>query len=216
MPETPEDRTFHESNLCSMGPRPQVMTGLMLLLLREHFASADNIVHAVFRARLYTGGTAADSTGILIEENTVWTPTRAGKRPSLIIKRNGWKSIKRGTFNSQSGTSDEGHLRYTKLMRGSHTVFCVAKEGGETEVLTAETFQMLTHFGPIFRQYFKLMAFDVIEVGALGRLKEATDRYAVPITVAYGYDDSWMIREHVPVLRNVSLKTIFETYYPTE
>jgi hypothetical protein len=74
--------------------------------------------------------------------------------------------------------------------------------------------QLMIHFGPVFRKYFKLLAFDVLEVGAMGRIKEATNRYAVPITIGYGFDDTWIIREHAPPLRNISLKAIFETYYP--
>ena len=208
---TVEDLTYHESNLCSLGPRPQIMTGLLLWLLREHYADADNIIHDVFRERLYVAG---DTTGILIEDSTVWTPTRAGKRPSIIIKRQGWKSIKRGTFDNASGSDIDGNIQHTKFVRGAHTVFCVAPEGAEVETLASETFQLLVHFGPIFREYFKLMAFDVMEMGAVSTLKEATDRYVVPINVGYGFEDSWIIRQHAPSLANVSLSTIFETYYP--
>jgi len=211
----PENRLYHESNLCSMGPRPQIMTGIFLLILREHFISADNIVHAVFRDRLYKTGTDADETGILIEDATVWTPTRTGNRPAVVVKRNAWQSTKRGTFGSINGVDPEGNSRYTKIIRGSHTMFCVAKEGGEAEVLAAEVSQLFTHFGPVFRNTFKLLAFDLTEVGALSYVKEATDRYVVPITVGYGYDDTWIVRQWAPVLRNITMSTIFSTYYPT-
>lgn len=209
----PEDRTFHESNLCSLGPRPQIMTGLFLLLLREHFASADNIEHGVFRERLYTGTSdTEDSTGILIEDATVWTPTRTQKRPAIVVKRNGWKHLKRLAFAGATGLDEEGHQTYVKLWRGSHTLFCLSPEGGEAEVLAAETYRFLMHFGPIFQQNFKLLQFELVDVGSLSQIEETSKGYAVPITVTYGWDEAWIIREHVPPLRDVRLSQIFETY----
>ena len=53
MPDAPENRMFRESNLCALGPQPQIMTGLFITELRKHYASADNVEHAVFRERLY-------------------------------------------------------------------------------------------------------------------------------------------------------------------
>lgn len=209
----PEDRIYQESHLCSLGPRPQIMTGLFLSLLRDHFASADNIEHAVFRERLFTRTSdTEDSTGILIEDATVWTPTRTQKRPAIIVKRNGWKHLKRLTLDSATGKTAEGHTTYVKLWRGSHTLFCLAPNGAEAEVLTAETYRFLMHFGPVFRQYFRLLQWELVDVGSLSNVEEAIKHYAVPITVAYGWDESWLIREHVPPLRDVRLSQIFETY----
>lgn len=214
----PEDLTFRESNLCSLGPRPQIITGLFLTLLRRHFADADNIEHRVFRDRLYTQGTmlddtADDSTGILIEDATVWTPSRTGKRPSIIVKRNAWQQEKRFSFDSQATATEEGHPQYVKVWRGSHTLFCISKSGAETEILTAEAYRFLMHFSPIFRHYFNLLLFEVLEVGGLGQLDEATKRYVVPLTIGYGWSDSWTLIQHVPTIRDIRLSQIFETYY---
>lgn len=208
----PENRLYRASHLCSLGPRPQIMTALFTLLLREHFAAADNIESAVFRERLYKGGADADSTGILIEDATVWTPTRTQKRPAIIVKRNGWKHIKRLTFNSVAQTTQEGHKEYTKLWRGSHTIFCIAPHGAEAEELTREVYQFLMRFGPLFLRYFLLLMFELMEVGELHRLEESTTGYVVPITVAYGWSESWIIRRHIPALPDSRLEEIFRTY----
>jgi len=203
-----EDRTQQVSNLCSLGPRPVIMTGLMRLLLIDHFSRAENIEHDVFRQRLWKPGV---ETGILIEDATVWRPGASDKRPAVIIRRNGWRNIKVGIGNV-SGTSAEGFDQYTKYWRGSHTLFCLAKEGAEVEILAAETYRFLEHFSPIFRRYFNLLLFELMEVGGLSEIREATNRYAVPITVAYGWEDSWTLQQHVPRLKRIAMS---ELYPPT-
>lgn len=209
----PEDRTYKESNLCSLGPRPQIMTALFVTEMRKHFASADNIEHAVFRQRLFSQTTTGeDSTGILIEDATVWTPTRTEKRPAIVVRRNGWKHQKRLTTDN-TGVDEHGRTQHVKFWRGSHTLFCLAPEGAEAEILAAEAYRLLMHFGPRFRQYFKLLMFELVDVGPLSQVEEANKHYAVPITVAYAWDETWLIRQHVPPLRDVRLSQIFETYH---
>jgi len=208
----PEDRTYHESNLCTLGPRPQIMTGLFLLLLREHFASEDNIEQGVFRESLFTQTTGnEDTTGILIEDANVWTPTRTQNRPGIVVKRNGWKHMKRLTLGGKTGTVD-GNPQYVKLWRGSHTLFCISPEGGEAEILVAETYRFLMHFGEVFRSSFNLLQFELVDVGALSQIEETTKSYVVPVTVAYGWNEAWQTREHAPT--DVRLSQIFETYIP--
>jgi len=204
----PEDRTTQQSNLCSLGPRPQIMTGLFVSLLQDHFADADNIEHAVFRDRLYVAG---EETKILIEDATVWTPDRTQKRPAIIVKRNAWKHLKRYTL-ANTGVTEEGYVGHSKVWRGSHTIFCVAPKGGETETLAAETYLFLMRFGPVFRQYFQLLQFELVDIGALSQLEEDSTHYVVPITVMYGWDETWNIRQHVSPMRDVRLSRIFSTY----
>lgn len=212
----PEDRTFTESSLCSLGPRPHIMTGIFVTLLRNHFSDANNIESEVFRTRLFKTGTDADETGVMIEDATVWTPSRTGKRPAVVVRRNAWDHQKRTTFDSRAGTTAEGHGIYVKFWRGSHTIFCIANTGTETEILGAETYRMLMHFGPVFREYFKLMQLEIMQYGQLARVEEATQRFVVPITLAYGWSEQWIIREHVPPLQDVRLSQIFSTYYGDE
>jgi len=215
-----EDRTFQESNLCSLGPRPQIMTGLFITELRKHFSSADNIEHDVFRERLFTqttatATTASDTTGILIEDATVWTPTRTQNRPAIVVKRNAWKHLKRLTM-ANSGVDSDGNTQHVKFWRGSHTMFCIAPNGGEAETLAAETYRFLMHWGPFMRKYFSLLLFELVDVGPVTIVKEASNHYAVPITVAYGWSEQWTIRKHVPPLEDLRLSQLFQTYRDAE
>jgi len=203
----PEDRTgIHKTNpLCSLGPRPIIITGMIRLLLTDHFSSAENVEHKLFRERLWKKG---DDTGILIEDATVWTPSKTGNRPAVIIKRNEWKSQKAG-LNNTEGTTSEGFDKHIKFWQGSHTLFCIAKEGAEAEILAAEVYRMMLHFGPVFREYFDLMLFDLAGVGALGEIEEAGERYGVPITVNYGWSEQWLLRMHAPKLKTIGAADLF-------
>ena len=210
----PEDRRFKQTNFCSLGPRPQIMTGLFVSLLRQHFASADNIESAIFQARLFRNGPDEDgSTSVLIEDATVWTPGRTQLRPGIIIKRNGWEHQKRFTLDSTSGIDDQGNVQYTKLWRGSHTIFCIGREGAETEILVAETYRFLMHFGMVFRHYFGLLQFELLQIDALSMLEEEPENFVVPITVGYGWAESWTVQENIATLRDIRLSDIFRTYY---
>jgi hypothetical protein len=126
----------------------------------------------------------------------------------VIIRRNAWKSIKLG-INNLSGTTPTGFNEYTKFWRGSHTLFCIAKEGAEAEILAAETYRYLLHFSPVFRKYFNLLMFELVEVGGLSELEEATERYVVPITVAYGWDETWVLQLLTPRLKHIQLSGLF-------
>jgi len=207
----PEDWTSTPDTLCALGPTPQIMTSLFLTWLREHFSDSDNIEHAIFRDRLWDSEACA--TRVMIEDATVWTPEMTQRRPALLVKRNSWEHTKRFTFDSQSGTTEDGRPTYTKLWRGSHTIFAVSPEGGECEILVAETYRFLMHFGPIFRQYFNLMKFELLQVGELSMIEETSKAYACPITVAYGWQENWAIRPWGPNITDLRLSQIFETYY---
>ena len=209
-----EDRRFKQTNFCSLGPRPQIMTGLFVSLLRQHFSSADNIESAIFRERVFRSGPDEDaSTSLLIEDATVWTPGRTALRPGIIVKRNSWEHQKRFTLDSSSGVDAQGNVQYTKLWRGSHTIFCIGREGAEAEVLVAETYRFLMHFGMVFRHYFGLLMLELLEIGALAMLQEEPNNFVVPITIGYGWAETWTVQENIATLRDIRLSDIFRTYY---
>jgi hypothetical protein len=210
----PEDRLYHVTNFCSLGPRPQIITGLFCCLLQQHFASQDNIESEIFRARLFRNAPDEDGSGtLLIEDATVWTPGRTQLRPGIIVKRNSWEHQKRFTLDSASGIDTDGNVQYTKMWRGSHTIFCIGREGAETEILVAETYRFLMHFGPVFRHYFGLLMFELLEVGALSMMEEEPDNFVVPITVGYGWAETWTVQENIAVIRDIRMSDIFRTYY---
>ena len=202
----PENRLTEVNSLCELGPQPLIMTGLLRLTLLSHYSNADNIEHAVFRERLFKEG---DTTGIRIEDASVWTPTRTGKQPAIIIRRDDWKFIKKAISDSRSGTTPEGDAQYTTFWQGSHTLFCAAPSKAEAEILAAETYRYLQQFGPILRQQFGLGQFGVVQVGSLGPLEEDRTLWVVPITIGYGWAETWIIRRSIPPIQRITWGDLF-------
>ena len=79
---TPEVQIDIASALCSLGPRPILMTGLFRLLLIQHFQNASNVEHSEFGLRLRADDSSPpdglwtndDETGIMIESALRWKP----------------------------------------------------------------------------------------------------------------------------------------------
>lgn len=208
---TPDPRIAVEtvSSLLSLGPRHLVMTGAIRQILIQHFADVTNILSASLRNNVWT---ANEETGILIESATRWVPTLAEKRPAIIIKRNALRSVRLGIGNQMQGFRNlDGFSRYEKMKQCSHTCFCVANEGAEAEELGQEVYEELDHFGPLIRCELGLLRFEAVDVGTIVELEEfGRENFAVPVTVAYAYSDTWTLRQYAPLLKR------FETDFELE
>jgi len=208
----PEDRTSKVSSLCSLGMRPQLMTGVLRQLLMQHFADKDNLEEQALRAAdadlhdfLWR---ADDTTGIVIDSVTRWDPGLVERRPAVILKRNSWQNVRMGIGDRHMGMAGtNGQERYSTFMAGSHTLFCIATEGAETELLAAEVYRTLITFSPEILKSMQLHRFTVMEVSSLSKLQEATDRYVAAVTVAYAHEESWQLNLHGPVLKRLVFQT---------
>jgi hypothetical protein len=197
----PELRIEHYSNPCSFGLTPILMTGFLIQWLGEHFSRRQNVEHPELRDVLWRANTR---DGILIASITDWDPAAVEQRPAVIIKRNAWQP-ERLAIDDRLTPSPDGYEHYCVLMRGSHTIFCLAGEGGEVEILGAEVFRELLGFCSVIRRTLDLTRFGVSELGPVHELQESTENYAVPITVAYASTLTWSIEQDVPKLKRFVL-----------
>lgn len=198
----------YPSTLCSLGMRQLVMHGFLISWLRDHFARLSNLEDAFLRnARQPWLWRAGPNTGIAIESNTVWNPGLAEKVPALIVKRGAWTGRRLGINDEWlGGRSADGITRYSRMKYGSHTVFCVASSGGDVELLSSEVSRELEQFAPLIRWSLNLHRFEMIGTGAIGKLKQAADNYAVPVSVAYAFEETWGLLEHAPRLKHVDFR----------
>jgi hypothetical protein len=209
---TPEKRLGTVSALCSYGMRPHVMTGFLRQLLMTHFADPNNIEEPKIRRHVETLGTwkpadqGTDSGGILIESITRWLPNTADKRPAILIKRNSWRWMQQGIGDLAGKNDYTGESNYVGFWEGSHTVFCLAPSGVETEFLTTEVVKFLIHFSPLIRAQMDLHKFIVSEVGGVGEVQEVVQGYAVPVTVAYVAEEAWSLQPYAPRLKRIVFK----------
>jgi hypothetical protein len=182
-----------------------LVTGIFRLLLIEHFQRATNIENPDLQHLLYT---TDEATLLWITDHTRWEPEKAGKRPAIVLQRGDWNHPKTATLGGQSGTTVEGNKKYITSWVGSHQIRCAAPEGGEVELLAAEVYRFLMHYGPYMRHNLNWSRFQIKHVGGPQRMPEETIHWSVPITVEYAWDESWVLVEAAPAMQNVTLSQL--------
>lgn len=187
------------SNYDSLGPLPWLVTGILRHVLTTHFSDADGLFLQQLKNRIWSNN---EQTKIVIESTSVLRAVLAGQRPAILIRRDEWQSVKTAIGNV-AGMTDDGHFQYTKDCTGSHVLFCISKADVETEILAAEVYKYLLHFSPEIRCRFGFKMFELAKIGQLGILKEATDRFVVPITVVYGFSENWTLQQHAAPLKTI-------------
>ena len=208
----PENRVDKVSALCSYGMRPHVMTGLLRQLLMGHFADPNNIEEPRIRRHVQTLGAwqpsdnGINAGGILIESITRWAPNTADKRPAVLIKRTGWKWQRQGIGDTIGGNDYTGNVMYAGMWDGSHTLYCLAPNGGEAEFLATEIVKFLIGFSPLIRDQMDLHRFFVSDVGGAGEIQEVLKGYAVPVTVGYAAQETWALQPYAPRLKRIVFK----------
>lgn len=201
------------SSLCSTKMRAYYMTGVLVQVFRQLFSSPSGCEEPTLRDVAW----AADaSTGIAIESITRWLPGQDRKRPAIVIRRNACELASLGINDQLMGFGQsDGVDYYAAMMSGGHTLFCLGDEAGEAERLAAEVYRTLAQFGPELRSSFQLTRFKLTGIDQLHTLSagddgEATDGYAVPVNVAYSFEESWVLRPHAPILKRISLSSVVD------
>jgi len=200
---------FTLSSICALLPRPILMTGLFRDWMTRHFASADYIEDASLRRLVWQPG---EQTAILIEAIHRWRPALTELRPAVLVKRNAYSNVRLGIGDRRQGPPADkyGDPHYTTFWVGSHTLFCLGGTGAEAELLSTEVQRELTEFGPVVSRSINLMRYQVMEIGQVQQVEEATQNYVVPVSVGYAYEQRWVIRQQAPRLKRVSLSMLLE------
>jgi len=193
------------SSLCSLGLRPIIVHGFLIEHLRRHFQDTANIQDPSIRQYLWKAN--VDRESIIIDSVARWNPAAASARPAILLRRNPWQVTHTGIgANLMHGSRTEsGQDNFSIIMGGSHTIFCIARESGECEVLAAEVYLELLEFSAIIREKAELLRFQVTEIGQMQPIDEAREHFGIPITVAYAHNHSWKVIHQKPVLNTVDL-----------
>jgi len=204
---SPEIHDQPVSNLCSLGPRPWLISGLIQGVLTGFFADPSNIEDPTLRDLYWRLDAEGQNVGsLVIEQVSRWNPTQTAERPGIIIKRNRLTSSRIGINDANMGHfAWDGNNRYTRLLQGSTTLFCMARAAGAADRLASEVMVQLLEYGPTIRSHLHLMRFEFAEYGEIMELQEATESYAVPLTVAYAFQQNWCLNEAAPKLKRIEL-----------
>jgi len=194
------------SSLCERGWQPLLLTGMIRDALIRHFAAPIQIEQPDLRRYIWQSG---PETGILIESVHRWRGDVVEKRPALLIKRNAYQN-KRVMIADLSGITEQGFDNHTNFWVGSHTVFCIHGTGASVEILATEVQRFFNGFSPIVRQYLGLHQFAVMEVGAISEVEEASENFLVPITLAWTYQERWLLEQQSLPIRRIPLSIILD------
>ena len=157
-----------------------LLTGAFCRLIATHFSDADNIVIPVLKKNVYSDDQT--KTKILIQPHYKWETAIELLRPAVIIKRETLTTQKIAIGDGFGENLDEG-LPKTKFINCAHTVYCLSEQGGSSEILGEEVFQMLLEFAPAIREDFSLLSLEISSVGEVSKIKEFDEHFGVPITI---------------------------------
>lgn len=197
------------SSLCSTLPRPLILTGLLREILTRHFAERPTIEDPALANLIWASG---ELTKVLIEAVHTRVPQLTELRPAILIKRNALQNVRLGIADLNQGPPADRHgqRRYNTFWVGSHTIFCMAHAGAQVETLATEVVRELHHFHPVIRESALLHRFEIREVGPISELEESRETFVVPVTVAYAYQDTWVVSQEVPTLRSLRLSFLVD------
>lgn len=221
MPDsTPYVRFRAPSSLCTTGLQAQILTGVFLQLLRSHFASAESIEEPRLQNLIWVP-VANDpvtpdvaKTTISIEPVYRWDPRQLQSAPAIVLKRNATTPKNRVGIGGNEVFSlggipadklPEVGREYYLPLTGSHTIFCMAQEGGIAELLSTEVARELYQFGRVIVDEFGFEFFELGEIGAVSRVEDHFESFAVPVTFQYGYYDHWVVSKLEPRFKGVSI-----------
>lgn len=195
-PQGPQDIQIDWTKLdelCKILPRPLLMSGMLIQWMRQHFADPSNIEASRLKSAIWTPDIS--TTGIVVDSVFRWNPAQTEARPGVFVKRGAWKILRYGLDDRKMVKANTCCNTYNAMCQGSHTLFCIAGESAEVEILAAEVYRELMEFGPAARSFFNLLRFVVTDVGEPTILEEATENFVVPVVVSYGAQDVWTITQ---------------------
>ncbi len=199
------------SSICSTGLRPHILTGIVLWLMRRHFISAAGIQHPQLKSYIWSADQRVSK--ILIEPIWKWHAPSIQKRPAIMVKRNALRPRQLGLADGQSlvgvpntdkvPANQELHAQIA--IGGSHTIFAISGKPAQADELGTEIAIRLIQYQQAIQREFSFNRFRVAEIGALARLEESEEHFAVPITVAYTFVDVWAVWAEAPFLKRMIL-----------
>jgi len=200
---TPQFDPKQITSICSLGWRPLLLTGFLVQWMRQHFVDAANIEDTELQGTLWK---ADETTNILIESITRWDPKLTEKRPAVIVKRNDINNNRLIIDDRELGVGRDG-INYFTYFVGSHTLFCISREGAEAEKLSTEVYRELVEFGPIIRRLLEFHKLKLESIGSIFKVEEARETFAVPVTITYAFEEAWKITAKQPPIKRIDLNT---------
>lgn len=199
---SPENRTDDESALCAYEQSQILMTGSLREILIAHFSDLNNILSPHLRRRFTSQGLWKDDAnarpGITIESLHRWRPELAEASPALVLKAHEWQFQRLVIGDVESEDHRNGRFQYFGTWVGAHTIFVLANEAEEAQIVANEVMKKLVWFSTHIAQSLNLLRFLPVSIGEVGALAESREHYVVPVVVGYVAEESWWLQEEAP------------------
>lgn len=197
------------STLCQVGMTPRVVTGLLIRILKNHFADPTLIMDP--KLQQYVWDENSQKSKIRIVQNAYFDAKSAGQLPALIVGRGALQSKRISmddrTQNMLSGTDAalSGFQRYTRFHEVQFTITAITEVLGEADDLATEVFDTLTYLSPMMTERLPFHDFQVVGMGPVGALTETGTQLAVPIQLTAVYEYAWTLQPLAPRLKTLSI-----------
>lgn len=192
------------SQVCSGMGKGNLITGVLVDLMRKHFSTASNIEYAELRRNVWSPN---DDTGILISPVTAWTPKLANQRPAVLVRRNKLtkQRVTIGDQRQMQPQNWQGFPHYTVVWGAVYTIFCLSSSAAlQAEILATEVARELVQFHQVLIKDLGLMALDVTDIDEIRLLEGSRQTFFVPVNVFIAYSESWIVTSQAPPLRKFS------------
>jgi len=202
------------SSICTTGIKPQIMTGILLQLLRSQFSREETIQEPALKECLWVGSPPEyvqedpSRSKIMIEPVFRWDARIVQQRPAILVKRGTWSPQLRGigqnVYQPRSLDPDdlpENGERYLTNIVGTHMLFCVAQEGAQAELLGTEVYERQITFSKMFIQDFGLSSYWVPQISDVKKLNESKEHFAVIVNLQYTVPMPYRITQQAPLFK---------------
>ena len=185
------------------------MQGALRQVLIQHFSDARNILNATLRGRIERDGVWSNTadTGIYIESLHKWRPELTESRPGIVLKEGQWAWQRVGIGDTAGDDARSGQQFFGGYWNGTHTFFALANEGAEAQILAIEIAKVMLWFESEIMDQLELQRFVPVSIGEVSALKEATENYVVPVSVAYVVPEFWVLNPDAPRTKRIVFKT---------
>lgn len=214
MASQPYDIDNNNSSLRAVNLTPQLFTGIFVNILSLHFYSQRNILEPSLREYIWSPD--PKTSKILIVPVWQWVTITNQQRPAIIVKRNSWQMQQTALGDGDNlivDTVDANKLPIAStstlqvVVQGSHTLFVLSTLPAQVELLASEVATRIMSYQQAIANEFGLLKCRVTEVGEPAKLEEATEYFAIPITIGYSFMNVWSLHSEAPMLRRITIET---------
>ena len=190
--------TIASSQVARRTPIAYYMQAFLINLLRQWSNLPASQRYPGTASKVWSDDPATST--LVIESVTRFNEAETERRPAILVKRNSCSYERIGLTSGQvmGNTSLDGTRQHSRFVTGSHSIFTLSTQPKESELLAMEVSEQLGHFNQEIRRAMCLFRFDVADVSATSRLREAKHLFATAITVGYVGQESYIVYPVAP------------------